>query len=63
MLNGSESLQHWNYIDFEPLRGGFDLGRASCDKYNLVTDFVNRRKFNTLECVKLKCVEEKQHEG
>lgn len=50
------------HIDFEPLRGGFDLGRASCDKYNLVTDFVNRRKFNTLECVKLKCVEEEQHE-
>lgn len=38
------------HIDYPPLKG-LEMGRASCDKHNLVTDFLDKRKFKTLECV------------
>jgi len=28
-----------------------DSGRAECKKYNLVTDFLNHRKFRWLSCI------------
>ena len=40
-------------ILYEPLRTKgelWDLGRAICEKYNLVTDFANHGKFKRLEC-------------
>ena len=37
-------------IDYEPVRG-IDFGRASCMKHNLVTAFLDRRKFRTLGCI------------
>lgn len=42
------------HINYEPMKVGksiYDLGRASCKKYNLVTDFSNNRKINRLKCV------------
>ena len=39
------------HIDYEPLPDHYDTGRASCDKYNFITDFYDRRKINKLECV------------
>ena len=47
-------------IDYEPQRIGgecLDWGRASCKKYNLVTDFRTHSKFK-----KLSCIEEKEDE-
>ena len=38
------------HIDYPPLNGA-DFGRASCRKYNLITDFIDKRKFKRLECV------------
>ena len=38
------------HIDYQPMKD-VDFGRASCKKYDLVTDFLSMRKFNTLECV------------
>lgn len=38
------------HIDYPPLKG-LDWGRASCDKYNLITDFLDKRKFKMLKCV------------
>lgn len=38
------------HIDYPPLKG-LDMGRASCDKHDLVTDFLDKRKFKRLECV------------
>lgn len=38
------------HIDYPPIKG-VDFGRASCDKYDLITDFLDKRKFKTLECV------------
>lgn len=29
----------------------YRLGEAVCDKYNLITDFRSKKKFETLECV------------
>ena len=37
-------------IDYEPVMG-IDFGRASCKKHNLVTAFLDRRKFQTLGCI------------
>lgn len=38
------------HIDYEPIKD-VDFGRASCDKYDLITDFLDHRKFNRLTCV------------
>lgn len=38
------------HIDYEPIKG-VDFGRASCDKYDLITDFLDHRKFKRLTCV------------
>ena len=41
-------------INYQPLGRGKDMldwGRASCRKYNLVTDFRTERKFKTLNCI------------
>lgn len=37
-------------IDYEPIRG-FEFGRASCSKHNLVVDFMSRRKLKRLTCI------------
>jgi hypothetical protein len=37
-------------IDYPPLKG-VDFGRASCDKHNLITNFLDKRKFKSLKCV------------
>ena len=29
---------------------GVDFGHAVCDKYQLIVDFITRKKFDTLEC-------------
>lgn len=29
----------------------YELGRAKCTKHNLITDFINMRKFGKLKCV------------
>lgn len=46
-------------IDYEPVRG-IDFGRASCKKHNLVTAFLDRRKFRTLGCIEDVQQEEKK---
>lgn len=46
-------------IDYEPVRG-IDFGRASCMKHNLVTAFLDRRKFRTLGCIEDVQQEEKK---
>ena len=38
------------HIDYPPIKG-VDFGRASCDKHDLITDFIDMRKFGTLKCV------------
>lgn len=30
----------------------WELGQASCEKYDLIVDFADNRKLNKLECVK-----------
>mgnify|MGYP003571332546 CR=1 FL=1 len=40
-------------------KGYWDLGRAVCEKHDLVTDFANRGKLKRLECVENG--NEKQH--
>ena len=40
-------------ILYEPLRTTgtlWDLGRAKCERFNLITDFANHGKFKRLEC-------------
>ena len=37
-------------ITMEPIFG-VDFGRAECKKHNLVTEFLDRRKFKWLSCV------------
>ena len=40
-------------INYEPLRSGpdiYDLGRASCKKYDLIVDFASHRKLKRLVC-------------
>ena len=46
-----DQCQHFKIIQ-EPMKGIdglYDLGRAECKKYNLVTDFINHSKFKRLE--------------
>lgn len=41
-------------IAYEPIKaekGYWDLGRAFCDRYELVTDFANHGKLNKIKCV------------
>ena len=38
------------HIDYPPIKN-IDFGRASCDKYDLITDFIDMKKFETLKCV------------
>ena len=38
------------HIDYHPIKGA-DFGRASCRKYNLITDFRDMRKFQWMYCV------------
>lgn len=41
-------------IVYEPIKADtdyYDLGRAVCEKYDLVTDFADHRKLKRLECV------------
>ena len=40
---------HFRITDW-PIKG-VDFGHAVCDKYDLVTDFLDRRKFRWLECI------------
>lgn len=35
----------------------YELGRAECTKYKLITDFINMRKFGKLKCVEGNCKE------
>ena len=37
-------------ITAEPLKD-VDFGHAVCEKFNLITDFLDHRKFKRLECV------------
>jgi hypothetical protein len=37
-------------ITMEPILG-VDFGRAECKKHNIVTEFLDRRKFKWLSCV------------
>lgn len=44
-------------ILYEPIRTTgalWDLGRAKCEKHNLITDFANHGKFERLECVEMR---------
>ena len=39
---------------YEPIKSGkdvWDLGKAKCTKYDLVTDFISHRKFGKLNCI------------
>lgn len=48
-------------ILYEPLKDKgvmWDLGRATCTKHDLITDFANHTKLN-----KLKCWEEEKNDG
>lgn len=36
-------------IEYKPIKD-FDFGRARCDKYGLITDFRDKRKFKWLSC-------------
>lgn len=38
------------HIDSEPMMP-FEMGRASCDKHDLIVDYLNKRKLNRLTCV------------
>ena len=42
-------------IQYEPIRanggGCWDLGRAKCNKYDLIVDFPDHRKLKKLQCV------------
>ncbi|MBO5970719.1 MAG: hypothetical protein J6S14_19775 [Clostridia bacterium] len=52
-------------VAYEPIKadnGYWDLGRAVCEKHNLITDFATRRKLNSLECWE-KSTEDKEGEG
>ena len=47
-----ENCEHFKIL-YEPLRTKgtlWDLGRAVCQKHNLVTDFFNHGKFKKLKC-------------
>ena len=47
-----DKCEHFKIL-YEPLRTKgelWDLGRAICEKHNLVTDFSNHGKFKRLEC-------------
>lgn len=37
-------------VDYEPLKD-VDFGRASCSKHDLITDFLDYRKFERLICI------------
>ena len=37
-------------ITAEPIKG-VDFGHAICTKHDLITDFLDRRKFEWLECI------------
>ncbi|MBO5630411.1 MAG: hypothetical protein J5965_15205 [Aeriscardovia sp.] len=36
-------------IEYQPIKG-FDFGRARCTKYDVITDFRDKRKFKWLSC-------------
>lgn len=42
-------------IQYEPIRangGGYwDLGKAECNKYDLIVEFLDHRKLKKLQCV------------
>lgn len=38
------------HINYEPMKH-VDLGRASCDKHNLIVDFLSHRQLKRLTCV------------
>ena len=44
-------------VTADPVKG-VDFGHAVCDKYGLVTDFLDRRKFSRLVCIEQKGVED-----
>ena len=47
-----EKCEHFKIL-YEPLKSKgvlYDLGRAICKKYDLVTDFCNHGKFKRLQC-------------
>ena len=47
-----DKCQHFKIL-YEPLRTKgdlWDLGRAKCEKHNLITDFATHGKFKRLEC-------------
>lgn len=44
------------HIDYKPIKN-MDMGRASCKKHGLVTDFIDMRKFKTLRCVEERSAE------
>lgn len=44
------------HIEYMPLKSGglcWDSGRARCDKYNLVVDFISSRQLDKLTCKKV----------
>ena len=49
-------------ILYMPLRGGgtYDLGRATCEKHDLIVDFANMGKIEKLECAEGSLVCEKE---
>ena len=47
-----DKCKHFKIL-YEPLRTTgklLDMGRAKCEKHNLITDFANHGKFKRLEC-------------
>ena len=41
-------------IMYNPIKHGteiWDMGKAKCEKHDLIVDFINKRKLNKLECV------------
>ena len=49
-----DKCKHFKVL-YEPLRTKgtlWDMGRAKCDKHNLITDFANHEKFKRLDTCK-----------
>ena len=43
------------HIEYMPLKSGgccWDLGRAHCDKYKMIVEFLSMSKINKLKCAK-----------
>lgn len=60
-----KNCEHFR-IECDPqIIGGecWDFGRATCSKYNLVTEFRTRHKFETLSCVEDNYEDDRRESG